>query len=66
MALKLMMSAKDRLQITVPANVDPQTLDIQVEVLFTGKDRVQLAVTAPQTVRLTRSEHPDNANRRPR
>ena len=62
MALKLMLSKRDRLVMTVPANVD-QNLDIQVEVLFTGKDRVQLAVTAPQTVRLTRQEHPDNANR---
>jgi len=58
--LKLMLSEKDRVELTGPDGEDLGT----IEVLFTGRERTQLAFRMPDDVRIHRVEHPDNTIRR--
>ena len=62
MALKLMLSKGDSFQLDAPSTIDLHS--VHVEVLFTGTNRTQVAITAPAEVKITRIEAPENARRR--
>lgn len=61
MALKLMLSTQDKVKLSLPYS---DLEDVEVEVMFIGEHRVQLAIAAPMAVAIERISKDGQTNNR--